>query len=57
MNSRDYNFLVDTGAKDNFCDQTIWKELGRIKLHEPDFEYTGASENKGTGKFQTPCPD
>ena len=56
MNGRDYKFQVDTGSQDNFCDQTIWKELGRPKLHEPDFEYTGAGDEqmKVLGKFKHP---
>ena len=56
MNGRDYKFQVDTGSQDNFCDQTIWKELGRPKLHEPDFKYTGASDEqmKVLGKFKHP---
>ena len=47
---------MDTGSQDNFCDQTIWKELGRPKLHEPDFEYTGAGDKqmKVLGKFKHP---
>ena len=56
MNCRNYKFQVDTGSQDNFFDQTIWKELGRPKLHEPDFEYTGASDEqiKVLGKFKHP---
>ena len=37
-NSRDYNFQVNTGSQDNFCNQAIWKELGRPKLYELNFE-------------------
>ena len=56
MNGRDYKFQVDTSSQDNFCDQTIWNELGRPKLHEPDFEYTGANDQqiKVMGKFTHP---
>ena len=47
---------MDTSSQDNFCDQNIWKELGRLKLHEPDFEYTGAGDEqmKVLGKFKHP---
>ena len=44
MNGRDYKFQADTGSQDNFCVQTIWNELGKPKLHEPDFYYTDASD-------------
>ena len=56
MNGRNYKFQGDTGSHDNFCNQTMWKELGRPKLHEPDFEYTGAGNEqmKVLGKFKPP---
>ena len=56
MNGKDYKFQMYTGFQDNICDQTIWKELSRPKLHEPDFKYTGASdeEMKVLGKFMHP---
>jgi len=56
MNGRDYNFQVDTGSPDNFCDQTVWRKLGRPKLHEPDYSYTGAGDEplKVLGKFAHP---
>ena len=54
MNGRDYKFQVDTSSQDNFCDQTIWKELRRLKLHEPDLEYTGEEQMKLLRKFKHP---
>ena len=56
MNGTDYKFQGNTGSQDNFCNQAIWKELGRPKLHEPDFEYTGAGDEqmKVLGKFKYP---
>ena len=44
MNDKEYKFQVDTGSPDNFCTQAIWKELGKPKLLEPDYEYVGAGE-------------
>ena len=46
INDRDYKFQVHTGSHDNFCNQTVWKELGRPKLHEPDFDYTGVGNEQ-----------
>ena len=56
MNDRDYKFQMDTGSQENFCEKTIWKELGRLKLHELDFDYTGAGDeqSKVLGKFKHP---
>ena len=56
INGRDYKFQVDTGSQYNFCDQTKRKELGRPKLHAPNFEYTGAGDEqmKVLGKFKHP---
>lgn len=56
MNGRDYNFQVDTGSPDNFCNQAIWTELGKPKLHEPDYNYIGAGDEpmKVLGKFMHP---
>ena len=54
MNGRDYNFQVDTGSPDNFCNQTVWRKLGKPKLHEPDYNYIGAGDEpmKVLGKFK-----
>ena len=59
MNGRSYKFQVDTGSQDNFCNQTIWTELERLKLHEPNFECTGTGDEqmKVLWKFTTPSQD
>ena len=49
-------FQVDTGCQVNFCNQIIWKELSKPKLHEQDFDFTGAGNEqmKVLLKFKRP---
>ena len=56
IKGRDYNFQVDTGSPDNFCDQSVWRKLGRPKLRKPDYSYISAGDEplKVLGKFAHP---
>ena len=54
IKDKEYNFQVDTGSSDNFCNQALWRKLGKPKLQEPDFAYIGAGDEplQVLGKFK-----
>ena len=38
-------FEVDSGARDNFCSEKVWKKLGRPDLQQPTLRYVSATGN------------
>ena len=51
-----FDFYVDTGTGDNFCERKIWTKLGRPRLQEPAFQYVGANNQPLSvmGRFTYP---
>ena len=43
FSNKTFDFCVDTGTGDNFCERRLWTQLGRPQLQEPAFQYVGAN--------------
>ena len=56
LDGRSCNLKVDSGARDNFCSEELWKRLGRPVLKPPTLHYVSATGDRipvmGTFKTQ-----
>ena len=43
LNGKQFQFEVDSGARDNFCSKQVWTELGRPKLRPAQIRYVSAA--------------
>ena len=43
LNGKDFQFEVDSGARDNFCSRKLWTEIGRPKLRPAQIHYVSAA--------------
>ena len=43
LDGRSFTFEVDTGARDNFCSEDVWTQLGKPSLRAPHSRYYAAS--------------
>ena len=58
VNGKKCEFEVDSGARDNFCSETVWKKLGQPVLQPPTLCYVTDTGNPlpVIGSFQTKTP-
>ena len=58
VNGKKCEFEVDSGVRDNFCSEKVWKKLGRPALQSPTLCYVSATGNPlpVMGTFQLRLP-